>query len=43
MLDSCSPTGTRSFMPGNEFDVPQNDCNKETYAVDHHPQKLSNM
>ena len=29
MLDSCSPTGTRSFMPGNEFDVPQNGCNRE--------------
>ena len=40
MLDSCSPTGTRSFMPGNEFDVPQNGCNKETYAVDHHPQNF---
>ena len=34
MLDSCSPTGTRSFMPGNEFDVPQNGCNKETFAGD---------
>ena len=40
MLDSCSPTGTRSFMPGNEFDVPQNGCNKETFAVDHHPQNF---
>ena len=34
MLDSCSPTGTRSFMPGNEFDVPQSGCNKETFAGD---------
>ena len=40
MLDSCSPTGTRSFMPGNEFDVPQNGCNKETFVVDHHPQNF---
>jgi hypothetical protein len=40
MLDSCSPTGTRSFMPGNEFDVPQNGCNKETFAGDPHPQNF---
>ena len=35
MLDSCSATGTRSFMNGSNFDVPQNDCSKKRY--DDHP------
>ena len=35
MLDSCSPTGTRSFMPGSDFDIPQTNCKKKRY--DKHP------
>ena len=35
MLDSCSPTGTRSFMPGSDFDIPQSNCKKKRY--DKHP------
>ena len=35
MLDSCSPTGTRSFMPGSDFDIPQSNCEKKRY--DKHP------
>ena len=35
MLDSCSSSGTRSFMTGSNFDVPQNDCSKKEY--DNHP------
>ena len=26
MIDSCSETGLRSFMPDQEFDMFQNDC-----------------
>ena len=26
MIDTCSKTGRRSFMPGQKFDVPQNEC-----------------
>ena len=40
MLDSCSPTGTRSFMLGNEFDVPQSGCNKETFAGNRNPRSF---
>ena len=31
MLDSCSSSGKRSFMPNSDFDVPQNSCVKETF------------
>ena len=26
MIDSCSESGRRSFMPDQKFDIPQNDC-----------------
>jgi hypothetical protein len=35
MLDSCSPNGTRSFMQGSEFDVPQSSCDKKSNYDDH--------
>ena len=33
MIDSCSESGRRSFMPDQKFDVPQNDC---VNAIDEH-------
>ena len=29
MLDACSPSGKRSFMPDQKFDVEQNGCQKK--------------
>ena len=35
MLDSCSKSGKRSFMPNSKFDIPQNNCIKK--ILDDHP------
>ena len=32
MIDACSKTGRRSFMLGEKFDVPQNDCSSKVGA-----------
>ena len=29
MLDACDPSGRRSFMPDQKFDIAQNDCKKK--------------
>ena len=29
MLDACDPSGRRSFMPDQKFDIVQNDCQKK--------------
>ena len=29
MLDACDPSGRRSFMPDQKFDIAQNDCQKK--------------
>ena len=35
MIDSCSKSGKRSFMPNSKFDIPQNNCIKK--ILDDHP------
>ena len=32
MIDACSKTDRRFFMPGQKFDVPQNECSYKMKA-----------